>query len=205
MITPSVEGTAPARSTAAPYVLGGVLVLFVVLIGYLVAGAMAPREAAEFAPSPIEPRGQAASLVVDTITIDAREPNTWQWFSFGTRSVVASPTAGWDLGFRRFSIIAARGAQDLGIIAFDAVVEVPKASYATTEFGSDTTLAVFDAWYAYSWITHLLEPSDHVYVVETRNGGHAKLTFLSYYCPELEAGCITFRYAYQPNGSGRFQ
>ena len=199
-----VEGSRQA-SPVANLVLGTVFVLFVLLLGLIAVGAMTRRDAAEFAPTPIEVLPEASTLVTDTITIDARSPDRWQWFSFGTRSVVASPTAGWDLGFRRFNVVAAGTAIDLGQIPVEEVTEAPSGGYTATEFGSDTTSAVFEDWYKYNFLSHLLEPQRHTFVVETRNGGHARISFVSYYCPRLEAGCVTFVYAYQPDGSRSFR
>ena len=200
----SVEGTARAPSTAANIVLWSVLVLFVLLSGLLVAGAMTRRETAEFLPTPIEVQPLAATLVIDTVTIDARDEDAWRWFSFQTRSLVASPIPGWDLGFRRFSIVTASGAIDLGPASFDDMTHIPDSGFTSTRFGSDTTSAVFEDWYRYSFISHMLESRGHTYIVETRGGGHAKVRFLSYYCPESTAGCVTFIYAYQPNDSTGF-
>lgn len=202
-IDPSIEGSRPA-SPVANLVLGAVLVLFVFLLGLLAAGALTRREAAEFAPTPIEALPEATTLVIDTITIDARSERKWRWFSFGTRSVVASPTAGWDLGFRRFNVVTAGGAIDLGRVRFEDLTEAPSVGYSATQFGSDTVSAIFEDWYKYNFLSHLLEPQQHTFVVETRNGGHAKIAVLSYYCPKLQAGCLTFVYAYQPDGSRRF-
>jgi hypothetical protein len=203
-VTSNVENTPPAQSTVATVVLTAVLVLFVLAIVLIVTAAMTRRTAKEFAPSPIEARPQATALAIDTITIDARDPESWQWFSFATQSVVASPTAGWDLAFRRFHVITAAGARNLGPRDFDSVTSADGDDYIETEFGQDSTSVVFDDWYRYNFLSHLLEPHPAVYVLETQNGGHAKLTLLSYYCPKLEAGCVTFVYAYQPDGSGRF-
>ncbi len=200
---PSVEGSRPA-SPMANLVLGAVLVLFVLLLGLFAAGALTRREAAEFAPTPIEALPEAKSLVMDTITIDARSEQQWRWFSFGTRSEVASPAAGWDLGFRRFNVVTARGAIDLGRVPFENITEAPSSGYTPTVFGSDTASTVLEDWYKYNFLSHLLEPQRHTFVVETRNGGHAKIAVLSYYCPKLESGCVTFVYAYQPDGSRRF-
>jgi hypothetical protein len=42
--------------------------------------------------------------------------------------------------------------------------------------------------------SHLLEPKGHVYLARTSDGHRVKLQVLSYYCPRLEAGCMTLRY-----------
>ncbi|OGU10107.1 MAG: hypothetical protein A2W29_05995 [Gemmatimonadetes bacterium RBG_16_66_8] len=70
-----------------------------------------------------------------------------------------------------------------------------------TVAGRDTANAAIARWYRYSFITHLLSPGDRVYVVRTVSGRFAKIQFLGYYCPGTAPGCVTVRYAYQPNGS----
>ena len=55
--------------------------------------------------------------------------------------------------------------------------------------------AAIKHWYHYNLLTHLLEPNGHVFVVSTPAGALWKLAVVSYYCPRLQAGCLTFRYA----------
>ncbi len=178
--------------------------VFVVVIGYLLVTSLTPRRTVEYEPSPIEPVDtRVTSLVYDTVTIDALDPTTWNFFDFDRRSVVAVPdTTGWDLAIRRFMVIAADAAVDLGKVVFDEVIDAPSSNYVATAFERDTVNAALERWYHYSLWSHLLEPNGHVYVVRTREGRYAKLEFLSYYCPGVVAGCVTFRYVYQPAGLG---
>jgi len=190
----------------APIVLISAFVLFVIVIGFLVVSSMAPREALEFEPTPSQPVDSTlTSVVYDTVTMDAHDEVAWLFFDFDRASPVVPPdTVGWDLAFRRFTIVPAAAVADLGISAFDAVTEAPVDGYVESTFGRDTLNTAIDRWYSYSMISHLLEPNGHVYVVRTAESRYAKLELLSYYCPGVVAGCPTFRYVFQPNGERGF-
>ena len=58
-------------------------------------------------------------------------------------------------------------------------------------------------WYRYGFFSHLLTPAGNVYAIRTADLRYAKLEILSYYCPGPVAGCLTFRYVYQPDGTVR--
>ena len=62
--------------------------------------------------------------------------------------------------------------------------------------GRDTTLAVVEDWYSYSFTTHVLRPRDRTFAIRTAAGRHAALRFLSYYCPGAQPGCVTVRYRF---------
>jgi hypothetical protein len=191
------------RSNRAPFALLLGFALFVAALGYIVASSVARREAPTFEPSPVVTMPQASdTVVVDTVTIDARDANAWRYFDFATGSVIVPPdTAGWDIAFRRFHVMVAGAAADLGAVAFDLVTTVPSAGFVVNSSGSNTANPSFDNWYRYNVFSHLLEPDDHVYVVRTADERYAKIEFLGYYCPGVTAGCPTIRYAYQPSGS----
>lgn len=182
--------------------LGAGFAVFLAVITYLVVASLSRREALVFPPTPPDPRSVPPdTLVMDTITLDARDPSRWVFFDFDRQSTVMPPdTAGWDLGVRRFYVIAAGGIADLGKRGFDAVLEAPDTGYVANTTRGDTLNPAIRRWYRYSITTHLLEPNGHVYAVRTRGGRHAKIEILSYYCPGLQAGCLTFRYAYHPAG-----
>ena len=179
--------------------------LFLAVIGYFMVTSLAPRTTAAYEPSPIGgPAASIDSLVYDTVTIDAMHPTAWSFFAFDRGSVVRPPdTVGWDLAVRRFTVIAADAVADIGESSFDDVEEAPTSGYVETTFGRDTVNTAIDRWYRYSILSHILEPKGHVYVVRTRDGRFAKMEFLSYYCPGVVAGCLTFRYVYEPAGERR--
>lgn len=156
----------PIQRTRPPLPLLLGFAVFLAVIAYLIVASMVKPKVAEFSPTPLGtvPAGGPGP---DTVTIDATDESQWRFYSF-TRGVISPPdTAGWDLGFRRYHVIAA-----------------------------GTANPALDHWYAYSFITHLLKPDGRVFLVETRGGARARVEFLSYYCPGSQPGCLTFRWAW---------
>ena len=193
------------RRTARPpilvFVMGGV---FLLLVTSLLIGSLTKPEYPPFALSAASPVAVGDSLVGPaTYTLDASTTDRWRRFDFGRNAVVeAGP---WDVAFRRFHLIAAPGGGivDLGQVPFDSVVELPVASYAANASAPDTTNPAVGKWYEYSMLSHLLTSKHHVYGVRTPPGKYAKLELLAYYCRDAGTACITFRYAYQGNGTRR--
>lgn len=180
------------RSTLA---LGALFALFLAAIAYLLTSALARREAPTFTPSPVAPQPPASALVIDTISVDARNERRWAYVDFDRRSVVMPPdTAGWDLAVRRFHVLGSDAIADLGEAAFDSVLDLAGVAFAGNSPRNDSVNPAIQRWYRYNMLTHLLEPNGHVYAVRTREGTYAKVEILSYYCEGLEAGCLTFRY-----------
>jgi hypothetical protein len=60
-----------------------------------------------------------------------------------------------------------------------------------------------EKWFTYSYLANVLVPKPLVYVVRTHDGKYAKMHILSYYCANKSAGCLTFEYVYQGDGSPR--
>ena len=189
----------------------GALVVAAVL---LVAASLNRPEPPTYAPTAAAPRdvGDALDGPV-TYTIDASAPESWRYFDFSSGSLVESPSpTGWDLGFRRFNVIAnggegfqgQGGAVALEDVTFDAVTGAPDGEYQPSVARRDSANAAFDRWYDYGFSSHLLTPKPRVYVVRTADGRYAKLEILSYYCPGAQPGCITFRYLYQGAGGPDF-
>lgn len=191
------------RRSRAPVLLGVGLALFVAAMGYLVASSLADRSEPTFEPAPVgvaRPRRAGADTVTDTLTdtltVDASDERAWRFVDLDRGAVLLPPdTAGWDLAVRRFHVIAADAAADLGAVAFDTVSRAPRRGYVANALGTDTTNAALRRWYHYGALTHLLTPLRRVYVVRSRAGGYAKLQVLSYYCTGMRPGCLTLRYA----------
>jgi hypothetical protein len=178
---------------------------FVVVLGYLVAASLIRPRLLEFAPVTRAPRAAPNGAVFDTVTIDARDANHWRFFDLSGGGLLSSPdTTRWDIAFRRFHVITAGAAADAGRIAFDSLRDAPGAGYVPTAFARDSVNPVLNHWYQYSFVSHVLRPLGHVYLVRTRSGGLAKVEFLSYYCPGSDPGCVTFRYAFRPRGVPTF-
>jgi hypothetical protein len=172
---------------------------FIVAIVYIVAASFVRRDAPVFSASPVE-RTRSANWqrVGDTLTVDASDGDHWRYVSLARGRVLALPdTAGWDIAVQRYRVITppSGGIADLGAASFDGA-RVDRSSRFVPTTGVE--LLENDAikhWYRYNLLTHLLEPNGHVFAVRTPGGALWKLAVLSYYCPRLEAGCLTVRYA----------
>lgn len=196
----------PLRGAALPFPLVAGFVLFVGVIAWLVGASFVRRDVAAFAPDPPRPGAvPVTAYVEDTITVDARDATAWQFVDLARGTVLPPPdTQGWDVAVRRFHLVSSGGAATVGV-RFEDVREAPDTGYVPTAFSRDTVNAALAGWYRYSFLSHLLHPVDRVWVLRTADGHYAKLRVLGYYCPGLLAGCMTLRYAYQPDGSRRLE
>lgn len=156
------------------------------------------------------PADIGAVLDTGTVTLDTSTEDAWLFYDFSRRGAArVNDGAGWDLAFQRSRVIVNGGpgfdgdggVLDLGAVPFDDVRVVPATGYRGTEAGRDSTQAAFEEWYDYSFTSHILRPSDRTFALRTADGRYAKLRILSYYCPGPVPGCLTFRYAYQGDGS----
>jgi hypothetical protein len=147
-----------------------------------------------------------------TITVDATAQGEWAFFAFNRNSVLSVAAPGdWDLAFRRFYVIAnggpgfagRGGIADLGKVAFDSVLLVPDTGYVVND--RDSVNTAIRRWYDYGFTSHLLPSKNHVYAIRTADGKYAKMQIVSYYCGEAEPGCLTFKYAYQGDGTRVFK
>lgn len=178
-----------------PLPLVVVAALFTVAMVWLVAASLVPLAVPTFAPDTAHVPGGS---VVDTVTIDARDPQRWRFLSFTRGPLVPPDSAGWDLAVRRFRVLSSGDAVRIDTIMFDQLRDIPRTGYQATVFGRDTVNPVIARWYRYDWLSHLLRPKPAVYVIRTRTGQVVKLAFLSYYCPGPEPGCVTVRFAALP-------
>jgi hypothetical protein len=190
------------RFRLAP-ILGATMVVAVAIT--LVGLTLRPREVPTYAPTPPAPTEAPRALVGPVLhTVDATAPEAWRHFSFRLGSVVdAGGSPHWDLGFRRYAIVAGPGAGilDLGERRFDEVRTVPAAGYQANEGAADPRNPAIAAWYEYGFFSHVLSPKPRVWAVRTADGRYAKLEMVGYYCPGAHPGCVTVRYAYQGDGS----
>jgi hypothetical protein len=187
-------------SRGALVAIGVMVVVVLVLVGL----SLRRPELPEFTPTALgeeAPSGPGPRQ----LTVDSSDPESWRYVSLARGTVVEDPAPGWDLAFRRFEVrvnggpgFAGRGgALDLGPVALDSVTSLPKEGYQAMEVaGRDTTLAVLEDWYSYSYTTHVLRPRDRTFALRTADGRHAALRFLSYYCPGAQPGCVTVRYRF---------
>jgi len=169
--------------------------LFAIAMVWLVAASLRPRAVPTFSPDTVP---FTAGSAVDTVTIDARDPRRWRFFSFSRGPLSPPDSAGWDLAFRRFRMMPAGDAMRIDTVTFDELRDIPPTGYQPTVFSRDTVNPAIERWYRYDWFSHLLRPKPEVYVIRTRTGQAVKLGFLSYYCPGPEPGCVTVRFASLP-------
>jgi hypothetical protein len=182
-------------------VMGGA---FVLLVASLLIGSLARPEFPPFSLTPPRPMAVGDTLVGPaTYTLDASATDRWRTFDFGRNAAVDSGP--WNIAFRRFHLIAAPGGGivDIGVVPFDSVRELPAGGYLPNTDASDTTNPGVGKWYSYSVLSHLLTTKHHVYGIRTSGAKYAKLELLAYYCKDAGTACITFRYAYQGDGSRR--
>jgi hypothetical protein len=120
----------------------------------------------------------------------------------------------WDLAFQRYVIKTNGGdTNPTGRSAlfslekqdFASVTRVPHDANFVSDVRTKNRLSsynpVIDKWYNYSYLANVLAPKPVVYIVRTQDGKFAKMRLLSYYCRGGEAGCLTFEYVYQGDGS----
>jgi hypothetical protein len=186
--------------------ISALVVVTIVLVGLSIRRPELPV----FAPSPILAAGEApdslAAGEARTLTVDSSDPERWRYVDLARGTVVETPgPTDWDLAFRRFEVRvnggagsgAGAGVIDLGEVPLDTVRTVPESGYVgMTASGRDTTHALLDGWYSYSFTTHVLRPEPRTFAVRTATGRHAALEFVSYYCPGAQPGCVTMRYRF---------
>ena len=191
----------------------GAIAAMVVVAAALVALSVRRPAVPTYAPTPPSPRDAGRALVGPLLyTVDASSPEQWRYFSFRFGSVLdnAGPRD-WDLAFRRYQVITNGGPRftgdggvvDLGRLAFADVASAPEAGYQVTEGDAEPRNPALAGWYSYSYFSHVLTPRTRVWAVRSADGHYAKVEFVSYYCANLEPGCVTFRYVYQGDGSRR--
>jgi hypothetical protein len=175
------------------------------LAGVLVALTLQAPSVPTYAPTPPTVRAAGLGLVGPILyTVDASAPDVWRYFSFRAGSVVDNVgPRGWDLAFRRYSIIAGDGVgiRDLGEARLEDVRAVPVSGYVANEERGDPRNPAIASWYSYGYFSHVLSPKPHVWAVRTADGRYAKLEMVGYYCSGARPGCPTFRYVYQGDGS----
>jgi hypothetical protein len=174
--------------------------------------------AATYQPTPPQPQAVGARLVGPIVyTVDARSRDVWMYFDFARGSVVAvqePKTDSWDLTFQRY-VMKTNGGQtnptgqgallSLRERDFAAVTKVPdKAEFISDVHPKNRPSSynpVLEKWFNYSYLANVLAPKPLVYLVRTHDSKYAKMRLRSYYCANKSAGCLTFEYVYQGDGS----
>ena len=168
-------------------------------------------------PRPVETVEHLTEPIV--YTVDARSENVWVYFDFSRGAVVPvldPKQDAWDLAFKRYVIKTNGGRSNpdgqgavLKLRGRDlvAVSKVPGDVEFQADVHPKNRLHPFnpalEKWYNYSYLANVLAPKPEVYVIRTQEGKYAKMRMLSYYCTGNVAGCMTFEYVYQGDGSRR--
>jgi hypothetical protein len=181
--------------------IGAMIGIAAVLVALTLQAPAVPT----YAPTAPAAREAGPGLVGPVLyTVDATAPDVWRYFSFRIGSLVETPGLhGWDLAFRRYSIIAGHGVgiRDLGAGRLEDVHAVPATGYVMNEGRGEPRNPAIASWYRYGFFSHVLTPKPHVWAVRTVDGRYATLEMVGYYCPGARPGCPTFRYVYQGDGS----
>ena len=200
-----------------PAWLLAVLAVFLLAIAAIVGASLIRPDVPVFAATAPGVRDVPAGLAgPDTVTLDARAGEGWVGIDLATLAVgdVRGMPAAWDIAAQRHRLIVNGGEGFLGgagaVAAagpYESVEVAPEAGYLQSRVtpNGDSIHAVFDDWYSYHFLSHLLEPVDRAYVVRTARGAYAKVRVLGYYCPGVEPGCVTLEFRYQGDGSRRLE
>jgi len=155
--------------------------------------------------------------------------NDWIYFSLsqGKEITVSEDShatdTSWDLAFNRYNIRTNSGASgsgkggalDTGLTDFDAVTTVPSGTFTVDEeaqitgsftgngitYAESTLNKVLAEAIAFAGPPPSYTPNNHVYIVKTADGKYAKLQVEGFYNDEGKSGYMTFKFAYQPDGS----
>lgn len=176
-----------------PLIVG--FALFIVALVWLVASSLQRRDAPVFALSAAN-RERSANWKEsgDTLTLDATDGEHWRFASLENgRALPLGDSTGWNIAVQRHRITVAGALADLGAVPFDDARVTDSATFLSST--GDRANDAIERWYAYSFTTHLLTSTRHVYALRSRDGALWKLQVLAYYCPGLTAGCLTIRYA----------
>ncbi len=211
----SIDSEAQTKTSPRPP-LAAILIIGLLSIAAVIFVASSLRRSIPLTWYPVsvaDPQEVGDRLVGPSVfTVDGRGDEL-TLFDFSTGSVVERPDPlGWDLAFRRFTILANGGPDfagqggilDLGITSVDSLTAVPTNGYAVNTPGPQVSNAATTQWYEYSWTSHILSPKPDVFAVRTADGRYAVFEILSYYCPAAQAGCTTIRYRYQGAGGTVF-
>ena len=136
--------------------------------------------------------------------IDASDNLLLVSYDLDTDSIVEETDPSWDLGFRRFEIringgVSGDGPVEVAVLEdtdYDSLTEAPPDGYLLDEPDADADGVderVFDGWYTYDYVSHLLSPNAVVYVVHTTEGAYHKVSVDDYYDDAGTPAQISFR------------
>jgi len=172
-------------------------------------------------------------VVGNVVTINASAFDKWTYFSFETGAEVAvanfKNSNEWDIAFHRGDIrvncgasgIGQGGSYNAGKVPFASVTEAPVSGYSL-----NTTINILEVYaqplvyvnvpgdtLVSKWITSVNSNngppgylfSDDIFVIRTAKGKYAKVWLKDYYNEAALGGYITMKYAFQKDGSRKFE
>lgn len=143
--------------------------------------------------------------------VDASSAEQWVYFDLETLSVIspATPTDSddWDLAFRQFTIITNGGVNGTGgveVAAFEGLYNdfggygdaIPPHGWAS----DSADAGMFDDWYDYDHVSHIVSPADMLYFVSTVEGSTYEVRILDYYDDNDVPHSITLETALRGEG-----
>ncbi|WP_363437481.1 HmuY family protein [Chitinophaga ginsengisegetis] len=155
---------------------------------------------------------------VANVDADAANKGSFTLYSLADNKVIPnsdSATTKWDIGFKATTIIINGGTSGPGKAEAQVITGVFSQLVTAPETGYTTDAAAKKAitgWYSYNMTTHVISPvTGAVIVLKTANGNYAKLEVTSYYkdapaTPDQNSisRYYSFRFAYQPDGTRKF-
>ncbi|MEI3798042.1 MULTISPECIES: HmuY family protein [unclassified Chitinophaga] len=155
---------------------------------------------------------------VANVDADAANKGSFTLYSLADNKVIPnsdSATTKWDIGFKATTIIINGGTSGPGKAEAQVITGVFSQLVTAPETGYTTDAAAKKAitgWYSYNMTTHVISPvTGAMIVLKTANGNYAKLEVTSYYkdapaTPDQNSisRYYNFRFAYQPDGTRKF-
>ncbi len=123
--------------------------------------------------------GEEAEAENTTFNVDATSQTDFNYIDLD--KYIGADDGVWDLGFRRYVIV-----QNTEVPVSSAINEVTLTELSSVPEGpwledELNTTQVYDTWYNYNSVTHVLTPQAQVYVVKTSSGSYVGLSINSYY------------------------
>ncbi len=194
--------------------LGLPLLLVAAAAGLFIWGEMQPRPPG-FAPT----NPDQGAIITDQwaqFTIDVNTGRDYALLDLNAGRLIEGDfsTPGWDLAFRKTTILTNSGttnpggpggAAELGEVPLvDAVVPDPVAFVVDSMGGEDNDKPVNQAlknWYGYDFFRHIVNANNDTFLIRTDGDRDALIHFDSYYCEDKSPRCLTLRYRLVPKAT----
>lgn len=199
----------------------------------LFVSVVALMSAAVFISSCQKDDSSVTPSVGSVVTLNASAYDKWVYFSFETGAEVAitdfKNSTDWDIAFHRGDVrvncgaagVGQGGSFNAGKVDFASVKEAPATGYSL-----NTTIKILESYtmppvyvtvpgdtLVTKWLTVIPNtnakptyiPQDYIYVIRTAKGKYAKVWLKDYFNEAGTGGYITMKYAFQADGSRKFE